>query len=321
MAPGPVERPPGHGRQPASQSVRLLVSTPAEPLPEDGGPTSPWGVSRNDRCAEPNAEPVSSPRRPLGRSEVPGETAKARFHRGHAPDLAQSQPGSDRSDRCRCDRRHGRLVAADHRPPRWSRAAWPGRPGCRPVPGQPARRLFGSAGTALPAPVRAAPADRGGALVTLPFLPTPPVIIAATMVFWLSLSFSSPFQLRLWGATYPARMRGRVVGFLGTGRAAAAAMAGGILADRLGGPTVIAMAGVVGALCALAYAGFRASAASVPLAYSARQSLRALRARPMLGRVALAQGGGSSVAASSRPVRCSPWSTWTGWTCPCPTWA
>ena len=141
-----------------------------------------------------------------------------------------------------------------------------------------------------------------GALLTLPFLPTPPVIIAATMVFWLSLSFSSPFQLRLWGATYPARMRGRVVGFLGTGRAAAAAMAaltGGILADRLGGPTVIAVAGVVGALCALAYAGFRASVASVPLAYSARQSIRALRARPMLVRVALAQGffGGGFIAA------------------------
>ena len=141
-----------------------------------------------------------------------------------------------------------------------------------------------------------------GALVTLPFLPIPAVIIAATMVFWLSLSFSSPFQLRLWGATYPARMRGRVVGFLGTGRAAAAAVAalvGGILADRSGGPTVIALAGVVGALCALAYAGFRASSASAPLAYSARQSLRALQARPMLGRVAWAQGffGGGFIAA------------------------
>lgn len=141
-----------------------------------------------------------------------------------------------------------------------------------------------------------------GALVTLPFLPIPVVIIAATMVFWLSLSFSSPFQLRLWGATYPARMRGRVVGFLGTGRAAAAAVAalvGGILADRSGGLTVIALAGIVGALCALAYAGFRASAASAPLAYSARQSLRALRARPMLARVAWAQGffGGGFIAA------------------------
>jgi DHA1 family inner membrane transport protein len=97
-------------------------------------------------------------------------------------------------------------------------------------------------------------------------------------------------------------MRGRVVGFLGTGRAAAAAMAalvGGILADRLGGPTAVALAGLVGALCALAYAGFRASAAAPPLAYSARESIRALRARPMLQRVALAQGffGGGFIAA------------------------
>ena len=141
-----------------------------------------------------------------------------------------------------------------------------------------------------------------GSLVALVFVPGAAVIVAVAFVFWISVSFSSPFQLRLWGATYPARMRGRVVGFLGTGRAAAAAMAallGGILADRLGGPTAVALAGIVGAACALAYAGFRPSAAAAPLAYSARESIRAMRARPMLQRVALAQGffGGGFIAA------------------------
>ena len=141
-----------------------------------------------------------------------------------------------------------------------------------------------------------------GSLVGLAFVPGTTVIIAVAFVFWISISFSSPFQLRLWGATYPGRMRGRVVGFLGTGRAAATAMAalvGGLLADRLGGPTAVAMAGLVGAVCALAYAGFRASAAAAPLAYSARESIRAMRARPMLQRVALAQGffGGGFIAA------------------------
>ena len=141
-----------------------------------------------------------------------------------------------------------------------------------------------------------------GSLVVLMFVPGATVIVAVAFVFWISISFSSPFQLRFWGATYPGRMRGRVIGFLGTGRAAAAgvaALGGGILADQLGGPTAVALAGIVGAVCALAYAGFRASSSAAPLAYSAWESIRAMRARPMLQRVALAQGffGGGFIAA------------------------
>ena len=141
-----------------------------------------------------------------------------------------------------------------------------------------------------------------GSLFVLLFVAPALVIIAASLVFWVGISFGSPFQLRLWGATYPARMRGRVVGFLGTGRAAAAAIAaliGGILADRLGGPAAVALAGLVGAVCALAYVWFRASAAATPVAYSARESIAAMRERPTLGRVALAQGffGGGFIAA------------------------
>jgi len=141
-----------------------------------------------------------------------------------------------------------------------------------------------------------------GSLVALLVIPGAPVIVAVAFVFWISISFSSPFQLRFWGATYPGRMRGRVVGFLGTGRAAAAgiaALAGGLLADRFGGPSAVALAGGVGVVCALAYAGLRTSASAAPLAYSARESIRAMRARPTLQRVALAQGffGGGFIAA------------------------
>ncbi|MBI3747545.1 MAG: MFS transporter [Chloroflexi bacterium] len=141
-----------------------------------------------------------------------------------------------------------------------------------------------------------------GSLVLLLVISPAVVIIAVALVFWISVSFSSPFQLRLWGATYPARMRGRVVGFLGTGRAAAAAAAaliGGVLADRIGGPPAVALAGLVGAACSLAYWWFRASAAAAPAAYSARESIAAMRGRPTLGRVALAQGffGGGFIAA------------------------
>lgn len=141
-----------------------------------------------------------------------------------------------------------------------------------------------------------------GALLLLPFATGPAIVIIVALVFWLSLSFSAPFQLRLWGASYPARMRGRLVGFLGMGRAAAAAIAalvGGVLADQIGGPGAVALAGFVGLLCAGAFAIFRSTAASAPVAYSARESLRVMRERPRLGRVALAQGffGGGFIAA------------------------
>ena len=91
--------------------------------------------------------------------------------------------------------------------------------------------------------------------------------IAVSIAFWLSLSLGGPFHLRLWGSMYPARVRGRVVGFLGSGRAAAAAvaaLAGGILADRFGGATAVALAGLVGLVCALAYAGLRAPERRAP---------------------------------------------------------
>lgn len=141
-----------------------------------------------------------------------------------------------------------------------------------------------------------------GSLLVLLIVSPAIVIVAVALVFWVSVSFSSPFQLRLWGATYPARMRGRVVGFLGTGRAAAAAVAalvGGLLADQIGGPPAVALAGLVGAVCSVAYVWFRASPAAEPAAYTARQSIDAMRGRPTLGRVALAQGffGGGFIAA------------------------
>jgi MFS family permease len=143
----------------------------------------------------------------------------------------------------------------------------------------------------------------GAASLLLMFvMPTPPIMIAVSLVFWLSLSFGGPFHLRLWGAMYPARLVGRVVGFIGMGRAAAGALAafgGGVIADRLGGPTAVAVAGAIGVACALAYAGLHARSAQRPPVFSARESIRALRERPVLANVALAQGfyGGGLIAA------------------------
>jgi MFS transporter, DHA1 family, staphyloferrin B biosynthesis exporter len=140
-------------------------------------------------------------------------------------------------------------------------------------------------------------------LLVLFLVPPAPVVVAVAVVFWLSLSFGGPFHLRLWGAMYPARLRGRVVGVLGMGRAAAGAMAafaGGVLADRIGGEQAVAVAGLIGVVCAIGYVGLRAAAADRPRSFSARESIRALRERPLLSRIAVAQGfyGGGLIAAA-----------------------
>jgi MFS transporter, DHA1 family, staphyloferrin B biosynthesis exporter len=140
-------------------------------------------------------------------------------------------------------------------------------------------------------------------LVLLFFAPVPAVMVLVALLFWLSVSFGGPFHLRLWGSMYPSRVRGRMVGVIGMGRAAAgasAAFAGGIVADRLGGPTAVAIAGVIGVGCALAYTGLRSASKERAPAFSARDSLRALRERPVLARMALAQGfyGGGFIAAA-----------------------
>jgi MFS transporter, DHA1 family, staphyloferrin B biosynthesis exporter len=140
-------------------------------------------------------------------------------------------------------------------------------------------------------------------LVLLFFAPVPAVMVLVAVLFWLSVSLGGPFHLRLWGSIYPSRLRGRMVGVIGMGRAAAgalAAFAGGIVADRLGGPTAVAIAGVIGIACALAYAGLRATSNDRAPGFSARDSLRALRERPVLARMVLAQGfyGGGFIAAA-----------------------
>ena len=144
----------------------------------------------------------------------------------------------------------------------------------------------------------------GGAasLLVLAVFSAPPVLIAVTFGFWLSLSLSSPYYLGLWGSLYPARIRGRLVGLTGSARAAAAAIAallGGIVADQIGGLVAVAFAGLFGLVCAIAYLGLRAPSAPRQRGFSARESISALREHPTLTRIALAQGfyGGGLIAA------------------------
>jgi MFS family permease len=153
-------------------------------------------------------------------------------------------------------------------------------------------------------PVQLALIRAGGAaaLLFLLVLPLPPAMLVIVLVYMLALSFTNPFQMRLWGALYPNRLIGRVLGLLGMSRAAAAAVAalvGGVAADALGVPVVIAFTGVLGFASAIAYAGQRARSSEHPPAYSARQSIRALRERATLSQAAVAQGffGGGLIAA------------------------
>ena len=73
-----------------------------------------------------------------------------------------------------------------------------------------------------------------------------------------------------------------------------------MLADRLGGETAVALAGLVGLVCSVAYVGLRSPDTERPPSFSPRDSFRALRTSPILSRVALAQGfyGGGLIAAA-----------------------
>ena len=65
---------------------------------------------------------------------------------------------------------------------------------------------FGPRSSRELAAIRAAGA---GALVLLVVAPLPAVMVVVSVLFWLSVSFAGPFQLRLWGSMYPSRLRGR----------------------------------------------------------------------------------------------------------------
>lgn len=164
--------------------------------------------------------------------------------------------------------------------------AFAGRFGPQGIPGYAALRVLGAL-----------------LLVAIAVAPGALPILGAAGLFWLSVSFGAPFQTRLWGAMYPARIRGRVIGVLGTARAAAAgiaALAVGFGADRLGVPLAISLAGAAGAVCALAALGLGSGRPLPARQYSAREAVAALAASPRLRRYVLAQAlyGAGMIGAS-----------------------
>jgi len=139
------------------------------------------------------------------------------------------------------------------------------------------------------------------ALVVAPLLPTLGVI-GAVLLFWVGYAFGQPLQLRLWGIIYPARQRGRLVAIVRTAQTAATAVVaivGGVLADRVGGHAVLAVAGVVAGALVLAYGFVRAPSQEPQRAYTARDCLRSILAAPRIRLLLLAQvvlGAGMSAA-------------------------
>ena len=135
-------------------------------------------------------------------------------------------------------------------------------------------------------------------LVLMLFMPVPTLLAVVAFGYWLTHAFGVPIQHRLWGAIYPTRERGRLLGVVATGRTAAAgvaALAGGIIADRIGGLGAIAIGGIIGALLALATTRIQTTMPEAGAAYSFRDTWSAYQQVPALRRVAWAQvfyGGG-----------------------------
>lgn len=143
----------------------------------------------------------------------------------------------------------------------------------------------------------------GICLILMLVFPAPSTLVLLCLGFWLSIALASPYQVRLWGQIYPAGIRGRLVGVVGTGRAASAAagaLVGGLLADRIGGLQVIALGGVLGmVLGSLAWRLVVPPGDDAP-PYDLKGSLRALTGSPRLRRVLVAQwfqGAGFVIAA------------------------
>lgn len=130
-----------------------------------------------------------------------------------------------------------------------------------------------------------------GASVLLLVLPVAVAMIPVALLFWLSLSLAGPFHVRLWGQVYPPRVLGRAIGIMGAARAGAmalAALVGGLLADRVGGPPAMAVGGIVGAVCCLGYLGLPRISLGDDPAYTARGAVGVLLERPVLRRMAIA---------------------------------
>ncbi len=153
-------------------------------------------------------------------------------------------------------------------------------------------------------PGRLAILRAAGALGLLAVLiaPHPLLIAVATFGFWISFALGAPLQQRIWSTVYPSEDRGRLLGYVGTGRFAAGTMA--LLAITLAATTtgwvpIIAVVAAAGAISSLAVSRMSVPGIERGQRFSATASIRAITSRPTLRRIAVAQllFGGGLVAA------------------------
>lgn len=165
----------------------------------------------------------------------------------------------------------------------------------------------GRIGVRSPATLVAVRTVGGIALVLMVLAPGNGAIIALVIAFWLSVALAVPYQVRLWGQIYPPAAQGRLVGVVGTARAATSAvgaLVGGLLADRIGGLEVVALGGLAGIVLANLAWAYVVPPGDRGAAYDLRRSLRAVLGHPRLRRATLAQmclGGGFIIAAPLYP--------------------
>jgi predicted MFS family arabinose efflux permease len=143
-------------------------------------------------------------------------------------------------------------------------------------------------------PRRMALLRAAGALGLLMVLiaPDPFFIALATLGFWVAFALGAPLQQRIWATVYPSEQRGRLLGYVGTGRSAAgtlALLAITVLAASYGWAPVVIGIALVGALFSLAIGRMEVPGIEVVHRFSATDSIRAVLEVPMLRRVTAAQ--------------------------------
>jgi MFS family permease len=130
-----------------------------------------------------------------------------------------------------------------------------------------------------------------GLLVVL-VAPDPIFIALATLGFWVTFALGAPLQQRIWATVYPTEQRGRLLGFIGTGRSAAgtlALLAITVAAASSGWAVIVIVVALVGALCSLAIGRMEVPGIDMVHRFSAADSIRSVLEVPMLRRMVAAQ--------------------------------
>jgi predicted MFS family arabinose efflux permease len=122
--------------------------------------------------------------------------------------------------------------------------------------------------------------------------PHPLLIAAATFGFWISFALGAPLQQRIWATIYPSPDRGRLLGYVGTGRFAAGTVALltiTVAATTSGWVPIVAVVAGVGAISSLAVTRMSVPGVESGQTHSAKGSIRSVMSTPMIRRIATAQ--------------------------------